>query len=107
MDTKFSHDDLLYVLRSAGVGLASVETERGSVSANALTEGDRFHISIYTLEDPTVTPGKRSRRVMERWADTPEEAAQIMRKGVLRHAEVREVLHEAQRRIYTAQSAVG
>jgi len=107
MDTEFSHEDLLHVLRSAGVGLASVDTERGSVNANAIKEGDRISISVYTLGDPTVSPGKRYRKVLDEWADTPEEAARILRRSVLRHAKIRKVLHEAQRRIYTQQSVQG
>jgi hypothetical protein len=104
MTVDHSHEEILYLLRRCGVGMASVETERGSVNANAIEEGDRISISVYTLEDPTVSPGKRYRKVLDEWADTPEEAARILRQGVLRHARIREVLHEAQRRIYTDQS---
>ena len=100
-----SHEEILYLLRRCGVGMASVDTERGSVSANAIKEGGRISISVYTLEDPTVSPGKRYRQVLDEWADTPEEAARILREGVLRHAMIRNVLHKAQRRIYTPQSA--
>jgi hypothetical protein len=107
MDTEFSHEDLLHVLRSAGVGMASVETPRESVNGSALKKGDRFHVTVYTLEGPKVKGDRRCRRVVERWADTPEEAARILRRGVLRHAKIRKVLHEAQRRIYTGQSVLG
>ena len=108
MDTEHSHNDLLFVLRGAGVGMASVKTPTGSVNGNALImKGGRFHISIYTLEDPTVSPGSRYKRVMERWADTPEETARVLQRSVLRHARIRKVLHEAQRRVYTADSVLG
>lgn len=107
MNTKFSHEDVLRVLKSAGVGLTSVDTERGSVNGSALTKGDRISISVYTLEDPTVSPGKRCRQVLDEWADTPEEAARVLRRSVLRHAKTRKALYEAQRRIYTTQSVRG
>lgn len=107
MHVDHSHAEILYLLRRCGVGMASVETPRGSVNASAHRKGDRYHITAYTLEAPTVHDGERFRRVMERWADTPEEAARVLRRSVLRHAETRAALHEAQRRIYTAESAVG
>jgi len=107
MHVDHSHEEILYLLRRCGVGMASVKTERGSVNANAIEEGDRISISVYTLENPTVSPGSRYKRVMERWADSPEEAAKVLREGVLRHAKIRKVLHEAQRRIYTQQSVQG
>jgi hypothetical protein len=104
MTVNHSHEEILYLLRRCGVGMASVETERGSVNASAIKEGDRISISVYTLEDPTVNSGKWYRRVVERWTDTPEEAAKVLWQSVVRHARIREVLHEAQRRIYTNQS---
>jgi len=104
MDTEFSHEDLLHVLRSAGVGMASVETPRVSVNGSALKKGTRIHVTVYTLEGPTVKGERRCRRVVDRWADSPEEAARVLRQSVVRHARIREVLHEAQRRIYTDQS---
>jgi len=107
MQTSISHDDLRYLLDRVGAGTASVETERGFVSGSALTKDGRFHVTAYTLEDPTVNEGKRYRRVMEQWAASPEEAAKVLREAVLRHAKIREVLHEAQRRIYTARSVQG
>jgi hypothetical protein len=107
MDTEFSHESLLDMLHLCGAGMASVDTPRGSVTGTALPKGDRFHVSVYTLEDPTVSPGKRHRTVMERWAASSEEAACILRQGVLRHAKARKALHEAQRRIYTPQSVRG
>ena len=107
MDVDHSPEEILYLLRRCGVGMASVETPRGSVNGSALTKEDRFHVTVYVLEGPTVNEGRRCRRVVERWADTPEEAAKVLRQGVLRHAKIREVLHEAQRRIYTKRSAVG
>jgi hypothetical protein len=107
MHADTSHAEILYLLRRCGVGMASVETPRGSVNGSAVMKGDRVHVTVYTLEDPTVSLGERYRRVMERWADTPEEAARILRRGVLWHAETRAALHEAQRRIYAAESAVG
>jgi hypothetical protein len=106
MDVDHSPEEILYLLRRCGVGMASVETPRESVNGSALTKGDRFHVTVYTLEGPKVGD-RRCRRVVDRWADTPEEAAKVLRQSVVRHARIREVLHEAQRRIYTAQSVLG
>lgn len=107
MHVDHSHGEILHLLRRCGVGMATVETERGSVNANAHRKGDRIHISVYTLKDPSVSDGKRYRSVERRWADTPEEAARILRESVLRHAKIREVLHEAQRHVYTSRSVLG
>ena len=107
MDVDHSPEEILYLLRRCGVGMASVETPKESVNGSALKKGDRFHVTIYTLEGPKVKGERRCRRVVERWADTPEEAARILRRSVLRHAKIRKVLHEAQRRIYTGQSVRG
>jgi len=104
MDVDHSPEEILYLLRRCGVGMASVETPRGSVNGSALKKGDRIHVTAYTLEGPAVTEGRRCRRVVDRWADTPEEAARVLRQSVVRHARIREVLHEAQRRIYNDQS---
>ena len=107
MTVDHSHEEILYLLRRCGVGMASVETPRESVNGSALKKGTRIHVTVYTLEGPTVKGERRCRRVVDRWADSPEEAARVLRQGVLRHARIREVLHEAQRRIYTPQSVRG
>ena len=107
MDVDHSPEEILYLLRRCGVGVASVETQRGSVNGSALKKGDRFHVTAYTLEGPKVKGERRCRRVVERWTDTPEKAAKVLRQSVLRHAKIRKVLHETQRRIYTQQSVQG
>ena len=107
MDVDHSHEEILYLLRRCGVGMASVEMPRGSVNGSALKEGTRIHVTVYTLEGPKVKGDRRCRRVVDRWTDTPEKAAKVLRQSVLRHARIREVLHEAQRRIYTQQSVQG
>lgn len=107
MDVDHSPEEILFLLRRCGVGMASVETPRGSVNGSALKKGTRIHVTVYTLEGPKVKGDRRCRRVVDRWADSPEEAAKVLRQSVLRHARIREVLHEAQRRIYTPQSVRG
>jgi hypothetical protein len=106
MQTYHSRAEIIYLLRRCGVGMTSVDTPRGSVNASAHCKGDSIHITIYTLEDPTVGIGTRYSRVVDTWADSPEEAARTMRLGVLRHARARAALHDAQQRIYTPEAAV-
>jgi len=107
MELRYSQRETVEALEDLGVALDSVNTPRGFVSGNAHVEKNGVSVVVYWGKDPTVGDWQRHRRVVETLVESPEEAARILRRSVLRHAKIRKVLHEAQRRIYTPQSVRG
>jgi hypothetical protein len=104
MELRYSQHETVEALEDFGVALNSVNTPRGFVSGNAHVEKNGVSVVVYWGKDPTVGDWQRHRRVVKTLVESPEEAARILRRSVLRHAKIREMLHEAQRRIYIDQS---